>query len=256
MADVWKCQLPFQEEGEEEVFVLSEEVGSVGLVLVDPVNGFCTVGSGHLAPTEPDKQISVMIDECVRVARAFCERKLPVFAFLDTHYPNKPEPPYPPHCIIGSGEEDLVPALKWLESDPNVTLRRKDCINGFLGSMDKDGSNTFAEWVKTNKIKIILVLGICTDICVLDFVSTTLSARNVGLVPPLEDVVVYSRGCATFDLPVHVAKTIKGALPHPQEMMHHVGLYMAKGRGAKIVQQVSVGPPMASLAAANSVISI
>ncbi|RWR77320.1 nicotinamidase 1 [Cinnamomum micranthum f. kanehirae] len=239
MAEMFKDDLPFQEEGP---FILSEDMKDIGLVLVDPVNGFCTVGAGSLAPTEPNKQISVMIEECVRTARVFCDRNWPVFAFLDTHHPDKPEPPYPPHCIIGSGEENLVPALHWLESDPNVTIKRKDCINGFIGSMEKDGSNTFTKWVEANKIKVILVLGICTDICVLDFVCTTLSARNIGLVPPLEDVVVYSRGCATFDFPVHVAKNIKGALAHPQEMMHHVGLYMAKGRGARIVQEVTVSP--------------
>ena len=61
-----------------------------------------------------------------------------------------------------------------------------------------------------------MVVGICTDICVLDFVSSTLSARNIGMLTPLEDVVVYSRGCATYDLPIHVARNIKGALAHPQ----------------------------------------
>lgn len=61
-----------------------------------------------------------------------------------------------------------------------------------------------------------MVLGICTDICVLDFVCSTLSARNSGMLSPLEDVIVYAPGCATYDLPVDVAKNIKGALPHPQ----------------------------------------
>ena len=51
--------------------------------------------------------------------------------------------------------------------------------------------------------------------CVLDLASSTLAARNIGRVPPLEDVVIYSEGCATFDLPVEVAM-IKGALAHPQ----------------------------------------
>lgn len=59
-------------------------------------------------------------------------------------------------------------------------------------------------------------MGICTDICVLDFVSSTLSARNRRFLTPLEDVIVYSRACATYDLPVHVARNIDGALPHPQ----------------------------------------
>ena len=67
-----------------------------------------------------------------------------------------------------------------------------------------------------NPIVQVLVVGVCTDICVLDFVCSTLSARNIGLVPPLEDVVVYARGCATHDLPIHVARNIKGALAHPQ----------------------------------------
>lgn len=115
----------------------------------------------------------------------------------------------------------------------------------------------------------LLVAGICTDICVLDFICSTLSARNRGFLAPLKDVVVYSGGCATFDFPVSVAKETKAGLAHPQvennyklrsknyshnipvpsgsysaflqEMMHHVGLYMAKGRGAKIASEVSFG---------------
>ncbi|KAL4581003.1 hypothetical protein LXL04_017209 [Taraxacum kok-saghyz] len=88
---------------------------------------------------------------------------------------------------------------------------------------------------------VLLVAGICTDICVLDFVCSTLSARNRGLLAPLEDVVVYSHGCATFDFPESATRGIKDALPHPQEIMHHMGLYMAKGRGAKIAKDVSFG---------------
>lgn len=53
----------------------------------------------------------------------------------------------------------------------------------------------------------------------LDFVCSALSARNRGFLTPLEDVVVYSRGCATYDLPAEVARTVKGALPHPQVIL-------------------------------------
>ncbi|KAK0603100.1 hypothetical protein LWI29_001437 [Acer saccharum] len=234
--DMLKNELPL----EQEALILSGDV-KTGLVLVDLVNGFCTVGAGNLAPTQPDKQISEMVDESVRLARVFCNKKWPVFAFLDSHHPDIPEPPYPPHCIIGTDESKLVPELEWLENESNVTLRRKDCIDGVLGSIEKDGSNVFMDWVKTNQIKNILVVGICTDICVLDFVSSTLAVRNRGFLAPLEDVFVYSCGCATYDLPHHVARSIKGALAHPQELMHHIGLYMAKGRGAKVVSEVSVG---------------
>ncbi|KAK3016259.1 hypothetical protein RJ639_006090 [Escallonia herrerae] len=224
---------------EEESVVISEHVNT-GLVLVDIINGFCTPGSGSLAPREPNRQISQMIDESERLTRLFCDKKWPVLAFLDSHRPDQPEHPYPPHCLTGTDESNLVPALRWLEREPNFTMRRKDCYDGFIGSIEEDGSNVFVNWVKTNKIKVLLVLGICTDICVLDFVCSTLSARNRGFLSPLEDVVVYSRGCATFDFPVSVARDTKDAIAHPQELMHHVGLYMAKGRGAKIAKAVSI----------------
>ncbi|KAG9440694.1 hypothetical protein H6P81_020859 [Aristolochia fimbriata] len=236
VVDQVKLELPL-EEGEP--LLLSQNL-KAGLVLVDIINGFCSVGAGNLAPREPNKQISGMIEESARLARLFCEKKWPLLVFLDTHKANKPEPPYPPHCISGSGEDDLVPDLKWLEKEPNVTIRRKDCFDGFIGSMEKDGSNVFIDWVRNNEIKMLLAVGVCTDICLLDFVCSTLSARNAGLVPPLEEVVVHSPGCATFDFPVELTRSIKGATSHPQALMHHIGLYMAKTRGAKIVSQVSI----------------
>ncbi|XP_007042825.2 PREDICTED: nicotinamidase 1 [Theobroma cacao] len=236
--DLLKNELPL----EQESVVLPEEVVT-GLVLVDIINGFCTVGAGNLAPREPNRQISGMINESARLARLFCEKKLPVMAFLDSHHADKPEDPYPPHCIAGTDESNLVPALQWIEKETNVTIRRKDCYDGYLGSIEADGSNVFVDWVKNNQISTLLVIGVCTDICVLDFVCSTLSARNRGFLSPLQDVMVYSRACATFDVPLHVAKNIKGALPHPQELMHHVGLYMAKERGAIITNEVSFGAP-------------
>ncbi|KAG6492611.1 hypothetical protein ZIOFF_047576 [Zingiber officinale] len=64
------------------------------------------------APIEPNKHISSMVEEAARLARHFCEMEWPVLVFLDSHHPNKPEPPYPPHYVVGSGEEDLVPGGK------------------------------------------------------------------------------------------------------------------------------------------------
>ncbi|KAG7022528.1 Nicotinamidase 1 [Cucurbita argyrosperma subsp. argyrosperma] len=233
--DLLKNEIPL----EQESVVLAEDTVN-GLVLVDIINGFCTVGAGNLAPREPNRQISEMVEESARIARIFCEKKWPVMAFLDSHQPNKPEEPYPPHCIAGSDESNLVPALRWVEKEPNVTIRRKDCFDGYIGSFQPDGSNVFVDWIKHNQIKSLFVVGICTDICVLDFVCSTMSAKNLGLLSPLNDVVLYSQACATFDVPLHVATNTKGALPHPQEFMHHVGLYMAKERGAVIANKISL----------------
>ena len=89
----------------------------IGLVIVDEVNGFATVGAGYLAPPVENAQVTHMVAETDRLAREFTRRDWPIFAFLDTHIPGKAEPPYPPHCEAGTGQEHLVPDLQWLEKD-------------------------------------------------------------------------------------------------------------------------------------------
>lgn len=215
-----------------------------GLVVVDVVNGFATVGAGALAPPVPNAQVTRMVAEADRLARDFVAHRRPVLAFLDTHEPGKPEPPYPPHCEAGTGEENYVPELAWMENEPLVTPVRKDCINGFVGAIDlATGRNRVVDWVHENGLQAVLVVGICTDICVMDFVLTMLSARNHRLMPSLRDVAVYEAGCATYDLSRATAEKI--GLPetaiYPQDTTHHVGLYLMASRGAVLVDRVEVG---------------
>ena len=65
-----------------------------GLVIVDEVNGFATVGAGNLAPKADNPQVTQMIRETDQLARQFTARGMPILAFLDTHIPGKPEPPH------------------------------------------------------------------------------------------------------------------------------------------------------------------
>ena len=221
---------------------------AVGLVVVHEVNGFCTVGAGNLAPREPNAQISKMVAETDRLARQFVQAKRPILAFLDTHEPDKPEPPYPPHCIRGSGEENHVPELLWLDDCSQVTNLRTDCINSYVGATEASylggghgqSHNKVVDWVNGHRLDSIVTVGICTDICVLDFVATMLSARNHGLTPTLKDVVVYEPGCSTYDLPLAVTEEM-GLPPtaaHPQALTHHIGLYVMAGRGALLASAI------------------
>lgn len=36
-----------------------------------------------------------------------------------------------------------------------MLLMRKDCINGFIGGMQIDGSNVVVDWVKQNHVEIV-----------------------------------------------------------------------------------------------------
>ncbi len=212
-----------------------------GLLIVDEVNGFATPGAGALAPAADDPQVARMVEETDKLARALIARGGPVAAFLDTHQPGKPEPPYPPHCERGSGEEELVPQLRWLETGGAATLIRKDCINGFVGAIDPaTGRNRVLEWINQHALHALIVVGICTDICVMDFVLTLLSARNHGMAPALGDIVVYEPACATYDLPKATAERL-GLPPtaaHPQPITHHMGLYFMASRGAIIADKL------------------
>ena len=216
------------------------ERGRWGLVLVDPVKGFVCPGAGALAPREESPSMRHMVDVCDQRARAFLKRKRPVFVFLDCHRPDQKEPPYPPHCVRGSGEEEIVAELEWLRNEPGVSFRNKDCVNGFVGAVDTDGRNVFSEWLKTHRVENLLVAGICTDICVMDLVLTVLSARNHGLLSGLQEVFVDADGCTTYDLPMALTKEL-GLPPsavHLRCESHHVGLYFMASRGARIAGEV------------------
>lgn len=219
---------------------LAQGCDTVGLIIVDEVNGFATVGAGNLAPVTPNAQVSTMVTETNHLARRFSKHSWPILAFLDTHTPGKPEPPYPPHCEAGSGEEELVPELKWLEQDENATFIKKDCINGFIGAIGADGENAVVNWVNRHKLTDLLVVGICTDICVMDFVLTSLSARNHGMMPTLQEIHVYDKGCSTYDRPrdVAVENGLPASLAHPQDITHYMGLYFMASRGAKLISHV------------------
>ena len=149
---------------------------------------------------------------------------------------------YPPHCEARGGEEELVDQLKWFEGDANATLVRKDCINGFIGAIGSDGRNAVVDWVNRTGVRDLFVVGICTDICVMYFVRTMLSARNYAMMPRCETVAVHEGVCATYDLPREAAESLglSATASHPQKLSHHMGLYCMAARGARILSEVEV----------------
>lgn len=216
----------------------------VGLILVDASVGFTRVG----AMSDPERMVPMVgrINQELRALSAALGDRLHVLCFLDSHEPDIPEPPYPPHGVRGTGEDELDPELTWVLDEARVTVIRKDCINGFVGAIDRhSGRNAFAEWVMDHGLRDLLVVGDCTDICVLDLVVTTLSARNHGLLTrmrPESDradyvaavtglrVSVLSGACETYHAP--------GA--HDRALAHAVGLWVMSARGAVIAERWTV----------------
>jgi nicotinamidase-related amidase len=217
--------------------------GTVGLVVVDP--GVAFTREGSLADAVSMKPMVDRIDAEVKALRDALGDRLRVLVFLDTHHADIPEPPYPPHGIIGTGEELIDPTLHWMMEEPWIQLIRKDCINGFVGAIDRStGRNAFCDWVIDQGVDELVVTGDCTDICVSDFVVSTLSARNHGLLTredPIANreqyvaditslrVAVLEPACATFHAPGF----------HDGPTAHHVGLWLMAARGATIAKSWS-----------------
>lgn len=231
-------------ESELPLYKTSFEIGNqrFGLVVVDMVKGFCEVGAGNLAPVEKNEPIDRALSEVTQLARAWVDAGRPVFATIDAHQPGSKEPPYLQHCIRGTRETELMDALTWFYEDPNVTCFEKDCISGYIGAIGLDsGKNHFEDWVNAHALEGLIFVGVCTDICVCDFVLAALSARNHGLLGDVKDILVYEPGCSTYDMSrAHLGHfELSEDMHHPQMLMHHIGLKMMAFRGAKIVDKLT-----------------
>ena len=212
-----------------------------GMLIIDEVNGFCTVGAGNLAPLKKNYQVENMVKETNKLAKIFDKKSLPIALFLDTHEDDRPEHPYPPHCIKGTGEEKIINELEWLMESSALKIN-KDCINGFIGAINlENNENIFIKWIKDYEIESLIVAGICTDICVLDFVLTCMSAINHQIINPLKEVIVYSEACATYDMNIEDVKrlNLEKSMVHHQETYHNLGLKIMQMRGAKIANQIN-----------------
>lgn len=234
---------------EKEVDLTGE---NIGLAIIDVIKGFCEFG--NLASKGP--AIDQMINLTDKLAEKIWHKDGRILVLLDTHKKGVLERPYPPHREEGTGEENLVDKLAWL-LDPAVSPSgridyiRKNCINGYIGGVG--AGSVFAKvdqvgvWIDNlagpdSKSTSLIVTGICTDICVLQFVQTVLSARNHGLLPYLKDVIVYTEACATYDLPLETA--LKLGLPktaaHPRDEAQHIGLYLMQQSGAILAKNVKI----------------
>ena len=210
--------------------------GKIGLIVVDEVHGFCTPGRGPLAPAAPNPQIERMIEETDLLAR----RIGPKLVFRDSHTAEQDEKPYPPHCLVGTGDDMLVSRLEWLESDPDTLVMPKECINGVIGGIRPDGSNIVFDWAKSSGVDTLVLVGICTDICVLTAAVSLLSARTRGFIGEVDRIVVHEPACATYDLPLSTAMEL-GLPPsaaHPQDLFHQMGLLIMQNQGAIITDRV------------------
>jgi nicotinamidase/pyrazinamidase len=168
------------------------------IIVVDMLNGFCRVG--NLA--------SPRLDSVTRPISGHLEREeahgAKLVFLVDTHTPEDAEfAMFPPHCIRGSGEDEVVPELAPFAARGVVV--RKSRYSGFYGT-------ALDEILLGLRPDVVEVVGVCTDICVM---HTVADLRNRDY-----PVVVRRDMVETYDAPGHDGDKVNGfALAHMRDIL-------------------------------------
>ena len=160
---------------------------NTALIIVDMINGFTKEGK----MSSPD---SLMINEDIANLANICDNKgIKIVAFADCHKEDSIEfNSFPVHCLEGTSESEVTDEIK---NACTYTLINKSSINGFF-------ENNFKQFLNTNpNIDTFIVVGCCTDFCVLNF---ALSLKiNSNATNTSRDVIVLTDLTQTFNSPTH-----------------------------------------------------
>lgn len=178
-------------------------------VVVDMINGF--INEGVLS----DPSINKIVPETVRTVERFLTENKDVLSFQDTHTMSSLEFEfYPPHCLKGTSESELIPELKPYES--RMIKIEKDTTNGFF-------AEGFQMYLKNNPdLESVTVVGCCTDICVLQF-TQSLKTYTQTIGKRLE-INVVENAVDTFHTP-----------NHDKQVFHDQALNLMRKAGISII---------------------
>ena len=161
------------------------------LVVVDMVNGFTKYGN------MADPYINHITDEIKTLVEEFIHEKEGIAFIKDTHNEDSAEfKKFPPHCVRGTGEEELISELKPYESYGLVYEKNSTSTmfaSGFMNDIDS-----------MRKLKEVIITGCCTDICVLNLAIPLTNYFDEK--DRLVDVVVLKDAVETYNSETHNRK--------------------------------------------------
>lgn len=197
-----------------------------GAILVaDLVVGFCS--EGPLA----SQRVNAIVPATVDLFQRAHERGVRRFLLAqDTHSPDAPEfEAWPPHCVRGTREAEMVAELRELPFASEFTVIEKNTLSAGIGT-------DFERWLEQNDdVTDYVVTGDCTDLCTYHLAMYVRQWAN-ATDRPGKRVVVDAAAVQTYDLPVAAAD---GALPHPGDFIHMFFLYHMALNGIRIVSHIT-----------------
>lgn len=125
------------------------------LVVVDMVNGF--IKEGKMS----DKDINHITPRIKSLVESFLSDEEGVAFIKDTHEVNSTEfKKYPPHCLKGTSESELISELSSYEQK-SLSYEKNSTSTIFA-------KNFMREIERMESLKEVIITGCCTDICVMN----------------------------------------------------------------------------------------
>lgn len=160
------------------------------LFIVDMNNGFVNFGAMH------NKEYNALVPEQQKLIDKFRREEQLVNFIMEGHLEDAVEfLLYPGHCVANTPEAELIPQFKEEEKCENTNIYYKNSINGGL-NIDLQ-----IDLEDLTDLKEIVIAGVCTDLCVLDFAKTL--ARLVEEINLHVHIFVVASAINTFDAPGH-----------------------------------------------------
>ncbi|MDQ7983194.1 MAG: isochorismatase family cysteine hydrolase [Spiroplasma sp.] len=181
-------------------------LGKTVIFVIDMVNGFCN--QGNLA----SPMIKALIPKIESLIKKANNTKIKVIALNDHHQANNPEfNSYPSHCLENSIESELVPELKLAK----IKVIKKNSTNGFFVVKQK----------KLLHYQNIIIIGCCTDICILQFALNCKTWANQN-----------NKDCNII-VPMFLTTTFDN-LNHPNKIINDLAWYTMLKNGINIVADI------------------
>lgn len=209
-----------------DLLAVTERAEQVAVLVVDLLVGFCSEGLlasprvGALGPKAADF-----------LSRAHAAGVRNILLAADAHPPDSLEfAAFPPHCIVGTREAEIIPELTQLPfASEMVTISKRSLAVG--------PEEDFRRWQDAHpEVQTWIIVGDCTDLCVYHAamhlrLHANASGREASVIVPANLV-------DTYDLPVEQALQV-GALPHDADLLHRLFLYHLALNGVRIVREIT-----------------
>ena len=177
------------------------------VLVVDMVRGFCE--EGH--PLYVGETIRQIIEPIRRLLAEERARGSSIIFLCDNHAPDDAEfQMFPPHCIRGSEEAEVIPELREFAQEVIPKTR----FSGFYGT-------NLDERLRELRPDKVIVVGDCTDICVMHTVADVRN-RDYPVEVPADCVATFDPAAHRFALG-HMEKILGAKVVVPSQAPRNTG---------------------------------